>query len=190
MKKKIKRRQYLVKKGMQLRFVGVVFLTTLLMILVMMYYMAWNVDKITELITRGGFSIEEGLAILKTPFLIKLGLVLFGMLLLNVTVSIIASHKVAGVIYRLEKVMDGISEGDIPSMIRIRRGDELNELVDKFNVMLVNLHSKVKDNRQVVGTLEEIIGEFKDCLKKESVSADELRVYIGRLSELKKTLEG
>lgn len=189
MRKKVRRRNYLVKKGLQLRYVGVIFFTTLFITLVMMFYMAWNVDQITELTTTGGFSIEQGLAIWKNTFLLKLGLVLLGLLALNVVVSILASHKVAGVVFRLEKIINSVSEGKIPSEIRTRRGDELGDLVERFNVMLANLNNRVANNRTIAQKLTETIETLDNKLQQDPVSKEELRVHLNMLKQLRNELQ-
>lgn len=51
-------------------------------------------------------------------------------------VALKISHKVAGPLYRIEKILNQISEGNPPEEIKIRRGDDLWDLVGVLNRVL------------------------------------------------------
>ncbi|MFH1239167.1 MAG: HAMP domain-containing protein [bacterium] len=187
MAEKIKRKHYLVKKGMQLRYAGIILLSTLFVTLVMMLYLAWNVDQLTNLTTRWDFSQQE-LSIWKNAFLLKLGLLLLGLLILNGLVSILVSHKVAGVAYRLEKIIDAVSEGNFPSDIHVRRGDELTDLVDKFNQMIQALKNKTAVNKETAQKLQALQQDLADKIKQGSVSVADLSVVSDKLKQLQNEL--
>ena len=53
--------------------------------------------------------------------------VLLSMLVISL-VSIFVTHKFAGPLYRIERVMQGIAEGNLPSSIRVRSDDDLQDL--------------------------------------------------------------
>jgi nitrogen fixation/metabolism regulation signal transduction histidine kinase len=188
MGEKIKRRNYLVKKGMQLRYTGIIVLSSLFVTLVMVLYMAWNVDQLTNLATRWEFSPQE-LSMWKNAFIIKLGLLLVGLLALNAFVSILVSHKVAGVVFRLEKIIDSVAVGNFPPPMHIRKGDELIDLVDKFNKMIQNLKNKTLNTKEAIEKIQGLKQDLTDKIKQGSIPASELTVLFDKLKQLENTLE-
>jgi len=50
--------------------------------------------------------------------------------------SLVFSHFIAGPIYRFEKTLEGMRDGDLTMVVRLRTRDEFKELADLFNQML------------------------------------------------------
>jgi signal transduction histidine kinase len=50
--------------------------------------------------------------------------------------SLVFSHYIAGPVYRLEQTIDDLVSGKDVRLIRLRKGDELNELVEKVNALI------------------------------------------------------
>ena len=47
--------------------------------------------------------------------------------------SYFATNKFAGPLYRIEEILRGVSEGNLPTTVRIRRGDDLQDFVGLFD---------------------------------------------------------
>ncbi|HEX2957258.1 MAG TPA: hypothetical protein VHO70_10530 [Chitinispirillaceae bacterium] len=79
-----------------------------------------------------------------------------------VLLTVFFSHKVAGPIYRFEKACNSVIEGDYTSEIKLRKGDEMQNLA-----LLLNEAIKVSRNRLKIlgesennGTRKEIISKI------------------------------
>lgn len=163
---KYRRTQYLVAAKFQLKYATLilmlVFLTGLLCSYVVYYTMMLSMgDKLANVYPQGRL-----ISIVKSVN-IRLFLSLFLITPFVVTIGIFASHKIAGPIYRIEKFLDSMANGDYSSILTLRKNDELMSLAAGIN--------KVQDSLK--GTIR---GE-KLCLEKAAVSLENLKV----LTELK-----
>lgn len=70
---------------------------------------------------------------LLTSLLVAFGIGTFVVILQVVLLTIYFSHKVAGPVYRLEKVCHGVLDGDYREEIHLRKGDELQNLAHLLN---------------------------------------------------------
>lgn len=66
-----------------------------------------------------------------------------GVLILFVVHSVIFSHRIAGPLLRIRRLLSDIGAGDLGMEVRIRRKDLLHEEVDALNGMLQGLQRKV-----------------------------------------------
>ena len=70
----------------------------------------------------------------------------FGVYLVGVAgLGVIFSHRIAGAIYALKRTIKEIIEGN-DAKLRLREGDEFQELVDNFNLMVKNLKGGSRKN--------------------------------------------
>lgn len=101
--------------------------------------------------------------------------------------SVLFTHKVAGPIYRFEKVIKSITqEGDLDQRIFLRQGDELHELADDFNLFLDRLRDELLFDRrsvkQAIAYLDDAIDKAGDSPAKQSLfAAREQLQNIGRV---------
>lgn len=71
--------------------------------------------------------------------------------------SLFFSYFVAGPIYRFEKMLEDMRNGDISGYVKLRKHDEFKEVADLFNQMLASLRNRVKKERETVHTALEKI---------------------------------
>jgi len=84
------------------------------------------------------------------------------------------SHYIAGPIYRFEKTLEAMKDGDLTIHVRLRKKDELQEVADLFNQALASLRVKLKNERDSVE---------KSMVKAAALSANLSRA--GRTAEAK-----
>lgn len=65
-----------------------------------------------------------------------------------VLVTLLVSHKIAGPMYRFEKDIQRISSGDLRSRIRIRKGDQFQEMATSLNGMIDSLSQRIGSVRE------------------------------------------
>jgi methyl-accepting chemotaxis protein len=145
-RKQQKRRIYLVKKDFQLKFIlkfclillaGVIVSTGLLFFL--------SQDTLTSSFQDSRLQIKStGLAIL--PAVIYTNLFALGLVILAAIIVILfITHKIAGPLFRLEKELIRIGNGDLTGRITLRERDQITEIADSINKAADKLHQKVQE---------------------------------------------
>ena len=169
---KFQRRTVLIKRSLQLKYIGMVFLSVLLASLIVggdIYY------TMARMVLSDNPSLSPAVAQFNTIILVKLCLYLAVVLL----ISLFVSHRFAGPIYRFEKSAQIVSTGDLTHRVSLRTGDELLELQEEFNGMLASLQALVQKDRNLAARLAERIdaevrklpdGEKGSALREELLS--------------------
>jgi len=132
-----RRRQYLIKPRLQFRIAFIVLISMVMVLMVSFagfYFFAveelvkFNHPRIPLIIERVNYAL----------------LVSFCISAAAVTLAVIyLTHKIAGPLYRFEKSMEVVGQGDLTHVVRTRRGDELKDLEVSFNEMIKNLRQRV-----------------------------------------------
>ena len=141
---KFKRRQYFVQKEFQFKFilkfcivllVGIVVSTGLLVL--------FSKGTLTSSFEQSRLVIKNtAFAILPSVFLsnlITLGLIT----LATIVVTLLVSHKLAGPLFRFQKELNQISEGNLTQAIKLREKDQITPMAESLDQMRVNLQEKV-----------------------------------------------
>lgn len=83
----------------------------------------------------------------------------------TVAVTLLASHRIAGPLYRLKKVINSLGEGDFSEDFRIRSRDQLQDVAELFNKMIIKLRGRLK-------AIEKDVRDIKD--KANNISEDDI----------------
>lgn len=67
------------------------------------------------------------------------------------------SHKIAGPLYRLEKTAEAVGEGNLNLEVRLRSGDELQEVAQSMDTMVRELRSRTQVIKKQNDRLLELI---------------------------------
>ncbi len=145
---KFKRRQYFINRKFQagfiLKFVLVLILGAILSVAITMFT---TQATLTSSFEGSKLVIEKtSLAILPSVILTNvITTLIVGVFVIIIT--LLVSHKIAGPMFRFEKDIEEISQGNLQKQIHIRNGDQfgsvarnLNEMVEKLNVKLSEVH--------------------------------------------------
>ncbi len=143
-KRPYRRKQHFIKKGYQTRFilkfcllviVGAVISTALL------YFLAQgsltSTYENSRLMVRTT-SVAILPAVIYTNF-ITLGLVTVGCIF----VVLYVSHRIAGPLFRFEKELSEIAEGDLTKVVHLRKKDEVTDMADSLNKMTASLRGRL-----------------------------------------------
>ncbi|MCD6320042.1 MAG: methyl-accepting chemotaxis protein [Candidatus Desulfofervidaceae bacterium] len=154
MEKKVKRKKlnYAIKTNMQLRLFlkvfFIVFVSTAASVALFYFYSRQEIGQ-----------TYYQVHIRAKTFLDFLWPILGGALAIGLLVGGIIAlffpHTIAGPLYRLEKEIKRIGEGDLTSNFKIRKGDDLQEFVDELNKSIQQLHDKVQKIRKLTEKLKE-----------------------------------
>jgi len=131
--------KYLVKHKLQFTYLAILLIGILLPLMLVplaVYYLIFTVlahriaipDWIAYNLFPAIGTINK-VIIIAFPFLI----------LLVIFWSLVLSHRIVGPIYRLEKDLDDIVDGKRRGPIKIRKADELKEVVEKINRLIDSL---------------------------------------------------
>jgi methyl-accepting chemotaxis protein len=183
---KNRRKKIIIASGLQFRYVFVVLLAMLLVSLLdgfIVYKTIW-VEMLKE-------SHDPFLTAVMKKTDIRIACSLGASLLVMMVLSIYMSHKIAGPIYRIKHYLADVAKGDLSFEMRLRKGDELTDLVEEFNKMIKGLREIIGSDRQKVGSLKLQVEETLMALNKESISpadrakaADSLKELILKLKEI------
>ena len=61
------------------------------------------------------------------------------------TITLFGSHKIAGPIYRLERSLESIGNGDLTLKVKFRPTDGISGLAEEINALTGNLNEKISD---------------------------------------------
>ncbi|MFA6316208.1 MAG: methyl-accepting chemotaxis protein [Elusimicrobiota bacterium] len=164
---KFQRRTVLVKRTLQLKYIGMVFLSVLISSLIVggdIYY------SMARVILTENPALAPTISQFNVIILVKLILYLG----LMVLISLYVSHRFAGPIYRFEKSAQSVSEGDLTHRVALRTGDELMELQDEFNAMVASLQSLVEKDRALCRRLAERVAAAAKSLPEGSAGREDL----------------
>ena len=139
--KKIVRRHYIVNKGIQFRYAGLLLLylaVFFIISLAVIYFSGLNmlVEKMANVYPQARL-----IEILNTAYL-RLA---FGFLLLLPVViisAILLSHKIAGPLVRIKRALTQIVNNDYNVSIKLRKHDQLKDIADLINKLAENLKKK------------------------------------------------
>jgi len=166
---KFQRRTVLIKRALQLKYIGMVFVSVLLASLIVggdIYY------TMARMVLTENPSLTPAVAQFNWIIMVKLVLYL-GLMLM---ISLYVSHRFAGPIYRFEKSAQIVSSGDLTHRVSLRTGDELLELQEEFNGMVASLQGLVQKDRNLAGHLaERLAAAMKKLPDNASPVSEELK---------------
>ena len=79
--------------------------------------------------------------------------------LATIVVVLFISHKIAGPLFRFEKELKIIAEGDLTQKIRLRKKDQITAMAEGLNRMTASLHNKVLEIRTEVEKIRDTAQE-------------------------------
>ncbi len=95
--------------------------------------------------------------------------------------SIRTSHKIAGPLYRFDRLFESMKEGNLSQKISLRKGDYLINEMDNINEMLESLQIRVQEIKDAQSGLNEAISECKDVVS--HASKDEISKRMNDITE-------
>jgi methyl-accepting chemotaxis protein len=181
--KRFQRKTVLVKRALQLKYIGMVFLSVLVASLIVggdVYY------SLTRVLLTECPSASDQVVQFNAVLMVKTALYL-GLMLL---ISLYVSHRFAGPIYRFERSAQTVAAGDLTHRVSLRTGDELMELQEEFNGMVAGLQAIVQKDRNLAQRLAERVDEIARKLPESADGRrDELRELKVELAHLTKSFK-
>ncbi len=91
--------------------------------------------------------------------LIATGIVAIVISIATIFLTLYTSHKIAGPLYRIEKELEKLEEGDLTVSIKLRSGDEIQYLAEKLNASISNIRNSLSDLKKEFYDLERLFQE-------------------------------
>ena len=167
---KFRRKRYLIKTGLQFRYMGAVLLTILVVSAICTFTTYYNMlsllgGKLANVYPQGRLIIA-----LKDVNMIVLYRVLLLIPLIMVA-ALFLSHKIAGPAYRIEKILRDIGGGNFNIHLKLRKGDELTSVADAVNDMTAGL-------KRGESLRQRSLQEIRDLLRKDPIDRAEIEKRI------------
>lgn len=101
-------------------------------------------------------------------------------LLAGAILALFLPQKIAGPLYRVEQDLLNVQSGDLTAVIRLRRGDILQEVIDTVNDTTESLRStvqKIKDNQEAIEKIlaDGMPSDLEKVLESQRRLLDQLR---------------
>jgi methyl-accepting chemotaxis protein len=112
-----------------------------------------------------------------------------GVILLFGAVSIFISHKIAGPLYRLKKSISLITEGNLDVNVKLRKGDDLQDLAEHVNMLTEELRTFVTTLRGDDALLSDYILQLEREIKAKMLTEEAGRAIIQKIEANKKNVE-
>lgn len=182
---KQRRLNYLINKDFQLRYVAKVLFGIIIMALIVsltIYYTTWS--RIMD-----AFYYLPAIASQFASLFSSVNQALFTLLLIFIglatIISVFISHRIAGPMFRFEKSLGSIGEGDLSIRVSLRKNDEFHYLAEDFNCMLDQLNQRIKAERQAVEKIDQLLRDQQSQEKKQGLDKDGLEMLISLFDEFK-----
>ncbi len=176
-KGKYKRKVKLIKIKFQMRFVIIMLLLMFLTGLVV----SWGTYCLDRAIVNQLVEVN----VFKT-LMISWILLLF---VIGVGLSILVSHRVAGPIYRFEKIFDKLLEGDLKQKVFLRKNDELQELAEKINGVIEFMSDEIVKGRENVELISKEMEKIDENISKKPFASEELVKISNSLKDIKERIK-
>ncbi len=181
----MKRKKYFIKSNLQGKWMlGYFFLVLLGSIIFTFVFSMFTADTLS--ITYDAYRLEIGdtpTILIQRFFRANWISIVFGGLAV-VLISLFASHRVAGPLYRFEKAVDAMIQGRIGYQIRLRKHDEGKELAEKINRLNDAMAATMTDIRDAASAIENAMPELegantanvRDALQRLNASLDKFDI--------------
>ena len=184
-----KRKNYLINKPLQLKYAAIIMAIVTAYSAFILYSICFSMrsvlDSLPSISSEMVIAIQRqnGIILLTTAILLVVNIIFVGF------IWVLAMHKIAGPIYRLQKGIEEIKDGRLPRDIQLRKGDELFELKGNFNEMVSALRSAAIQDADELGTVLEkataLLTGLKDAPSIDSAKLLELEQLTAGLGKIR-----
>ena len=130
-RQKVVRKQYIVKKGFQLRFM-IIIITAMVLIAIVTGLSIYSAVMQTLVNQFHG----ENLAMIQHAITYKLFISSLLLIFAIAILSVFISHRTAGPIYKFEQIIKDLASGKAVHEIKLRKRDEFYELASAINNLI------------------------------------------------------
>ena len=177
------RKKLLVEKSLQLKYMALVLFTIIGIVSVFiltLYFTYWSIITPNLSSIQAQATLDSVFQKLNLFLMVEIPIIL----IIAALASIIISHKVAGPVYRLQKVAREVAKGDLTQNVRLRSDDELKNLSAAFNTVIENMNLLVSQDKRLIMQLCDLSDSLYSNLKDNKIDQQEALVLIRKLNDL------
>ncbi len=169
MKRTWRRKNYFIKKDLQGKYIFSFFIFVIAgSIIFTLIFSFLSSDTLT--IVYENYNLKIG----KTPLVLLkeilsahwIFIVVGGLVV--VILSMFLTHRFAGPIFRFERSIDEITNGNLNFQIKLRQKDEGKELADKINQMILMFSDNLKEMKKISEEIKNELDSIREDLKASS----------------------
>jgi methyl-accepting chemotaxis protein len=184
-----KRKIYLVNKPLQFKYLFII-LSTVLITMGVVYFTTFYISMnnvINEFFFVPEANKKLGDIFVRTSELMVLPLLVMAGIFS--VASIFLSHKVAGPLYRIERVAEELGKGNLDMQVRFRKDDELHYLADKLNHMIGGIKGMVIEDKHIVDNLTKIADKLQYDVTRQKGLKKDVKTAIKKLNLIVRKLK-
>ena len=182
-----RRRKYIIQRGLQFRYIGLVFGLALIASIVTgwtVFATGWYFlgEKLASVYPQGRLIYvlrATNLALIRNLLLVSPLIFILGLLF---------SHRIAGPVYRISKTLEEITKGNLGLKIKLREGDELVDLADMINNLTDNLNKTMIADKDMAIKIEKDLEEIKKLVSNQPCDCAKVGSIINAIQEKSKEL--
>ncbi len=174
-----KRRNYFVNKRVQgLYALFIIMSVGIISLLVSMEILRTFYGSFGQMDNESFFTGVNIYFIFKVLALLVLGSLLIGGL------SLFASHRIAGPIFRLNKSLKQLAKGHYDERLSFRKHDYFQEIAENFNSMAESFEKKIIDESKLVSQMEHKVEDIVEQMALTDYNKDQTMIALQELKEL------
>ena len=155
---KERRKNYYIKKEFQrnfiLKFCTLIVIGAILSGVIIYYY---SLSTVTTTFENSRLTMKTTADFILPTILFSSAIVILLVGIATIIVTLLTSHRIAGPLFRIEKDVGEIADGDLKVRFNLRSTDEIKALAVALDVMVRNLHSKAVELKKDIATTEDAI---------------------------------
>lgn len=178
MKKSNMRREYYIYREIQFKYIRLTLLLMLLVCIIMGYTVSeTSLGVLTETLSKvyPAEDIKEVYGILNSTLILRLLL----MIPVVIVATMYVSHRVAGPVYRLEKELIQIGEGDLSRRLVLRKNDDLKKMAEEMNNVMDRLDNHFSLIKSHITILEDSLNQ----VKQEGIKEDNVKPVVDKWTD-------
>ncbi|PIP67848.1 MAG: hypothetical protein COW92_04315 [Candidatus Omnitrophica bacterium CG22_combo_CG10-13_8_21_14_all_43_16] len=182
-----RRRKYIIQRGLQFRYIGLVFGLALIASIVTgwtVFATGWYFlgEKLASVYPQGRLIYvlrATNIALIRNLLLVSPLIFILGLLF---------SHRIAGPVYRITKTLEEIIKGNLGLKIKLREGDELVDLAYMINNLTDNINKAMITDKDIAIKIEKDLEEIKKLISSQPCDCAKIESIISSIQEKSKEL--
>ena len=182
-----RRRKYIIQRGLQFRYIGLVFGLALIASIVTgwtVFATGWYFlgEKLASVYPQGRLIYvlrATNIALIRNLLLVSPLIFILGLLF---------SHRIAGPVYRITKTLEEIIKGNLGLKIKLREGDELVDLAYMINNLTDNVNKAMITDKDIAIKIEKDLEEIKKLISSQPCDCAKIESIINSIQEKSKEL--
>ncbi len=190
MKRSWRRRNYFIKKELQGKYVFGIFLLVVASCVLLTAVMGMmSADTMTIVYKDSSLQVGKTPVVLLKEILGANWLFIVAGGILVTVLAMLLTHRLAGPLYRFERSLEQMIDGNFNFEIRLRRKDEIKELADMMNALNTRLSDRLREMRELSEQVGSHLSEARETVSGEK-AADALEKAISLNGEMGRALRG